>query len=207
MPAAMATPLPMPVPSGNGSPPIDLYTLLGAADDSYFTIKPVVEMRHEAIYSSAIMEVRHWISTFEWLRMVHPFVDSAQYARGSMSDSTTDLLTRRSLARRRSSFSVVWPDPGIRRQLSVAPYFSAPGVVVTPQAGFSVASRALRRRVISAAAFTVTLAACAEAALTYRDVAEVINLATGIDPWMIALLVSFLVGVAFDKLYPEKESE
>ncbi|MFC7385551.1 hypothetical protein [Sphaerisporangium rhizosphaerae] len=99
--------------------------------------------------------------------------------------------------------SAIWPNPHLLARLpEQAPSLGVPGVLAAPQARFSVASRASRRRVMTGAAFAMALAACADASLNFGEAAQFINQATGIDPWMIAVAVSVLTGIAFDKLYP-----
>ncbi|MFC4533647.1 hypothetical protein [Sphaerisporangium dianthi] len=104
--------------------------------------------------------------------------------------------------------SALWPDRRLLARLSEpAPSSSTSGMVAVPLARPFMASRASRRRVVTGAAFAMALAACADASLSFGDAAQFINQATGIDPWMIAVAVSVLTGIAFDKLYPQDRLE
>ncbi len=145
-----------------------------------------------------------------------------------------NVITRATLARQ-SDFPVLWPPPHLHRQLSATPDpfttpdvtrnpfatldvapnpFTTPGSTPDPlavldvgsaPAGPSATSRAFRRRVVCGSVFAITLSALAEAVLSHREVAEFVNLTTGIDPWMIALLTATLAGLTFDKLYPPED--
>ncbi|GAA1686076.1 hypothetical protein GCM10009733_098450 [Nonomuraea maheshkhaliensis] len=57
------------------------------------------------------------------------------------------------------------------------------------------------------AVFAIVMAACGDTALNFREYAEVLNLGTGIDPWIVAAAFSLLTGKAFDRLYPPDEDE
>ncbi|GAA1520024.1 hypothetical protein GCM10009677_61690 [Sphaerisporangium rubeum] len=55
---------------------------------------------------------------------------------------------------------------------------------------------------MAGAAFATVLAVCTDAALSFSDAAQFISLATGIDPWMIAVAAYASAKIVFDKIYP-----
>lgn len=99
--------------------------------------------------------------------------------------------------------SPTWPDPTLLARLrEQSPPLGAADRLTTTQSAPSAASRALRRRVMAGAAFATVLAVCTDAALSFSDAAQFISLATGIDPWMIAVAAYASAKIVFDKIYP-----